>query len=411
MNTFQQLGSGDTAQAAFDNEVEFFAQLAALAPALAAGASAVGIAGGISDQFGMPKPGDFVKASPPYRAMEGVGQGFHDFASSQTNRVLQDTLITKPIPSVSGSNIVNAATPGLAVREFDTTFVISGRKPGVFSDDTVDVSFNLYVAVDGQNIRDMRIGGGINNASLLGKDLQISFDQGSLSLQVDRKAAHNIHFEGKWDPAGPGEIGFTGRISIKGDGEIRAVINESTAVGWMSITPTYRAPLRWPTGSASIPAYGGNAGTGYAAPAPAYAGGGGGRRSYSAPRPASCPNVFRQGVEVSLYFPSGRDMPANGDLERLNQWWLSIRDTNRGKSVSSGALKVMVEGHTDAVGSSASNQALSQRRSERLATFLKGSIIGENATVIPVGRGEALANSNGAANACERRADILVQSV
>ena len=118
--------------------------------------------------------------------------------------------------------------------------------------------------------------------------------------------------------------------------------------------------------------------------------------------------VYRQGDKLlirlrGLQFPNGRADLRGGSLALLAKVKTVVADL--------GAQHVVVEGHTDAVGSKASNDALSEKRAEAVSTYLETEKVVSADQVETKGYGFSrpiASNKSATGRAENRRVDVIV---
>lgn len=118
--------------------------------------------------------------------------------------------------------------------------------------------------------------------------------------------------------------------------------------------------------------------------------------------------VFRQGDKLVVRLRSLNFKTAKATLEGKD---FPILEKVRSVVVDSGAKKVIVEGHTDATGTKAVNQKLSQERAHAVAEFLMASNAIDRSNIVAVGHGSEkpiASHKTKEGRAQNRRVDIVI---
>jgi outer membrane protein OmpA-like peptidoglycan-associated protein len=117
--------------------------------------------------------------------------------------------------------------------------------------------------------------------------------------------------------------------------------------------------------------------------------------------------VERVGEGIQVTFPSGLLFDFDSDVVRSDAATnMNALAQNLGKY---GDTNLMIAGHTDAVGSSEYNQALSERRAESAARYLAGQGVTRHIATVGLGEREPVAsNTTEAGRQQNRRVEIAI---
>ncbi len=283
----------------------------------------------------------------------------------------------------------------------------------VLSDDIM--AFQVTITADCFNIYRISIvrheGG---SAFLINSTLSLTFRPDTEQVRGTTRPNVPFYLTGRWDPTGPGNEDFTGRLLVKADGSMqlslqapgrRVRIEGTSGFGAARACPAPIAPdpgTPGPVpvlppdqrGGASRPSGGG----GYRPPA------GGGR---AAPYPDSRHLLPTSPTEIHVFFLTSNTGLTVNETNRL-QTWLNQMGTAVMEQIRNGGVPVFVTGHASRSGNEVQNMELSTRRARAAAEALRG-LVGPNANIRFQGQGSRESVGQHPNDQADRRATIRIQ--
>ena len=313
---------------------------------------------------------------------------------------------------ITGAFSINApdasVTPfpiGLGPRFTETRIFRLRCVQPILSDDilafavTIDADcFNIY------NIAIMRHEAG--SAFLINSALSLTFRPETQQNRGRTRPNVPFYIDGLWDPSGPGNEQFRGRLMVQADGAMelsiqapgqRVRIEGPSRFGAARSCPLpTAADPGTPTPVPVTPPDGGRRST--------WPSGGGGR---SAPYPDSRHLLPTSPTQAHVFFLTSAMALAVNEMNRL-QSWLNQLGTPVVEQIRNGGIPVFVTGHASRSGNEVRNMEISTQRARAAAEAVRG-LLGPGTDIRFQGQGSRESVGQHSNDQADRRATIRIQ--
>jgi hypothetical protein len=275
----------------------------------------------------------------------------------------------------------------------------------ILSDDIM--AFQVTVDADCANIYNISIiRDESRSAFLINSALSLTFQP---RTQQDRgRVRPNVPFyiTGLWDPSGPGNEEFSGRLLVEADGSMELSIQAPGGRVRVEGTSRFGAARPCPLPSAADP----GAPTSVPVTPPdggrrsTWPSGGGGR---SAPYPDSRHLLPTSPTQTHVFFLTSAMALAVNEMNRL-QSWLNQLGTPVVEQIRNGGIPVFVTGHASRSGNEVRNMEISTQRARAAAEAMRG-LLGPGADIRFQGQGSRESVGQHSNDQADRRATIRIQ--
>ncbi|MFY8114186.1 MAG: S8 family serine peptidase, partial [Rhabdaerophilum sp.] len=282
----------------------------------------------------------------------------------------------------------------------------------VLSDDIM--AFAVTIHADCYNIYNIAIvRHEAGSAFLINSTLSLEFNP--TTRQVPGTIRPNVPFyiTGRWDPTGPGNEDFRGRLLVHADGAMELSLQAPGGRVRIEGTSRYGAARACPAPVAPDP---GTPGPVPVLPPDQRGGtsrppGGGGRPPGGGGRATPYPDCRQMlptsPTQIHVFFLTSNTGLTVNETNRL-QTWLNQMGTAVMEQIRNGGVPVFVTGHASRSGNEVQNMELSTRRARAAAEALRG-LVGPNANIRFQGQGSRESVGQHPNDQADRRATIRIQ--